>query len=149
MIVSLTFTSPLATLILCYTCASPTKIQAVRVTLRSSQGVNWVDNENDGKPLSDCSGATYDDTDGEFKLKSLLRDQYVSIPNPTQLYFASFATHQHIRILDLAFDVLPSQRPQDLCDFETLVTLDSNLECYGAECNVDTVKVVEVLPGVY
>ena len=69
---------------------------------------------------------------------------------PTQLYFASFATlNILIRILDLAFDVLPSQRPQDLCDFETLVTLDSNLECYGAECNVDTVKVVEVLPGVY
>lgn len=118
----------------------------MRVTLRSSQGVNWVDNENDGKPLSDCSGATYDDTDGEFELKSFLRDQYVCI----QLnYFCFFRHPQHIRILDLAFDVLPSQRPQDLCDFETLVTLDSNLECYGAECNVDTVKVVEVLPGVY
>jgi hypothetical protein len=65
------------------------------------------------------------------------------------IIFCFFRHPQHIRILDLAFDVLPSQRPQDLCDFETLVTLDSNLECYGAECNVDTVKVVEVLPGVY
>lgn len=64
-------------------------------------------------------------------------------------YILLLSPPQHIRILDLAFDVLPSQRPQDLCDFETLVTLDSNLECYGAECNVDTVKVVEVLPGVY
>ena len=124
----------------------PNKKQAVRVTLRSSRG-GGVDNPPPyGKPASDCSDATNDDTDGEFELKSFLRDQYVCI----QLnYILLLSPPQHIRILDLAFDVLPSQRPQDLCDFETLVTLDSNLECYGAECNVDTVKVVEVLPGVY
>lgn len=47
------------------------------------------------------------------------------------------------------FDVLPSQRPQDMCDFQTIVTLDENLECNERECVVDTIRVVEVVPGVY
>ena len=34
-----------------------------------------------------------------------------------------------------------------MCDFETLVSLDTNLNCDGRECLVDTVKVVEVVPG--
>lgn len=50
---------------------------------------------------------------------------------------------------DIVFDVLPSQRPQDLCDFATLVTLDENLICHERECLVDTIDVLEVLPGVY
>jgi hypothetical protein len=50
---------------------------------------------------------------------------------------------------DLVFDVLPSQRPQDVCDFQTLVTLDENLECHGRECLVDTLRVVEVFPGTF
>lgn len=50
---------------------------------------------------------------------------------------------------DLAFDILPSKRPQDLCDFQINVELDENLSCYGNECLVDTVSVVEVVPGVY
>lgn len=36
-----------------------------------------------------------------------------------------------------------------MCDFETLVSLDTNLDCDGRECLVDTVKVVEVVPGAY
>ena len=50
---------------------------------------------------------------------------------------------------DLVFDVLPSYRPQDLCDFETLVTLDTNIAPVGMESQVSTLRVVEVLPGVY
>ena len=47
---------------------------------------------------------------------------------------------------DLVFPVLPSQRPQDMCDFQTLITLDENLDdCNGDAterlCLVDTVKV--------
>ena len=48
---------------------------------------------------------------------------------------------------DIVFAVLPSPRPQDTCSFQTLVTLDSNLECQGRECHVSTVRVVEVMPG--
>ena len=36
-----------------------------------------------------------------------------------------------------------------MCDFQTLVTLEENLDCYGRECVVDTMRVVEVVPGVY
>jgi hypothetical protein len=50
---------------------------------------------------------------------------------------------------DLVFDVLPSERPQDLCNFDMLVTLTDNLQCGGKECLVDTVKVVEVVSGVF
>ena len=50
---------------------------------------------------------------------------------------------------DLVFGVLSSQRPQDLCDFQTLVRLDQNLACYGRECLLDTMRVVEVVPGVF
>jgi len=50
---------------------------------------------------------------------------------------------------DLVFDVLPSYRAKDLCEFQTLVTLDENLSCDERECAVDTVRVVEVVPGVY
>ena len=34
-----------------------------------------------------------------------------------------------------------------MCSFETLVTLDENLNCQGRECLVSTVRVVEVIPG--
>ncbi|KAL7542381.1 hypothetical protein ACHAXR_012259 [Thalassiosira sp. AJA248-18] len=50
---------------------------------------------------------------------------------------------------DLVFEVLPSRRPQDMCNFQTIVTLDSNLSCHDRECLVDTVRVVEVVPGVF
>lgn len=50
---------------------------------------------------------------------------------------------------DLVFDVLPSFRPQDMCNFQTIVTLDENLECNGQECLVDTVRVVQVTQGVF
>lgn len=50
---------------------------------------------------------------------------------------------------DLVFDILPSARPQDLCDFQMNVELDENLLCYKGECRVDTVSVVEVAAGVY
>lgn len=48
---------------------------------------------------------------------------------------------------DMVFEVLQSPRPQDTCSFETLVTLDANLDCQGRECGVSTVRVVEVIPG--
>jgi hypothetical protein len=48
---------------------------------------------------------------------------------------------------DIAFEVLPSPRPQDACSFDTQVTLDTNLACNGRECDVSTVRVVEVMPG--
>lgn len=48
---------------------------------------------------------------------------------------------------DIVFEVLPSPRPKDACSFETLVTLDENLECQGRECAVSTVRVVEVMAG--
>lgn len=48
---------------------------------------------------------------------------------------------------DIAFEVLPSSRPQDACSFDTIVTLDTNLACNGLECDVSTVRVVEVMPG--
>ena len=50
---------------------------------------------------------------------------------------------------DIVFDVLPSPRPQDTCSFETLVTLDSNLQCEGRECAISTVRVVEVMQGIH
>jgi len=50
---------------------------------------------------------------------------------------------------DLVFDVLPSERPQDMCNFDMHVTLTDNKQCGGKECLVDTVKVVEVVPGVF
>jgi hypothetical protein len=48
---------------------------------------------------------------------------------------------------DLVFDVLPSPRPKDLCSFETLVKLESNLPCYGRECVLSTLRVIEVVQG--
>jgi hypothetical protein len=48
---------------------------------------------------------------------------------------------------DITFEVLPSPRPQDACSFNTVVTLDTNLACNGRECDVSTVRVVEVMPG--
>lgn len=48
---------------------------------------------------------------------------------------------------DLVFDVLPSLRPKDMCSFETLVTLESNLPCYGRECILSTLRVIEVVQG--
>eukprot|EP00804_Cyclotella_cryptica_P004534 CCRYP_006892-RA/>CCRYP_006892-RA protein AED:0.17 eAED:0.17 QI:494/0.84/0.6/1/0.94/0.9/20/0/2106 len=50
---------------------------------------------------------------------------------------------------DVAFEVLPSPRPKDTCSFDTIVTLDRNLECEGQECAVSTVRVVEVMAGVF
>ena len=50
---------------------------------------------------------------------------------------------------DLVFPVLPSPKAKDVCDFKTIVTLDENLSCTGHECNVDTVRVVEAMPGVF
>eukprot|EP00804_Cyclotella_cryptica_P019736 CCRYP_009662-RD/>CCRYP_009662-RD protein AED:0.10 eAED:0.10 QI:0/0.90/0.86/1/0.90/0.86/23/166/2685 len=50
---------------------------------------------------------------------------------------------------DIVFEVLPSPRPKDTCSLQTLVTLDTNLECQGRECVVSTVRVVEVIAGVY
>jgi len=50
---------------------------------------------------------------------------------------------------DVVFDVLPSYRNQDVCDFETIVKLDENLACQGKECRVDTVRTIEVVPGTY
>ena len=48
---------------------------------------------------------------------------------------------------DIVFEVLPSMIPRQMCSFDTIVTLDSNLQCKGKECIVSTVRVVEVLPG--
>ena len=50
---------------------------------------------------------------------------------------------------DLVFDVLPGARPQDICNFQTQVTLNSNILCHGRECQVSTIRVVEVAPGVF
>ncbi len=57
---------------------------------------------------------------------------------------------------DLIFQVLPSPKPEEMCDFETTITLDQSLSyCDSsanaeyAECHVDVPRVVEVLPGVY
>eukprot|EP00804_Cyclotella_cryptica_P019763 CCRYP_009664-RA/>CCRYP_009664-RA protein AED:0.11 eAED:0.11 QI:135/1/0.94/1/1/1/17/0/2177 len=50
---------------------------------------------------------------------------------------------------DIVFEVLPSPKPKDTCSFQTLVTLDTNLECQGRECVVSTVRVVEVIAGMY
>lgn len=36
-----------------------------------------------------------------------------------------------------------------VCNFAMSVTLDTNLACYGKECRVDTVQVVQVQPGVF
>jgi len=35
------------------------------------------------------------------------------------------------------------------CRFANLVTLDSNLDCVGNECNADTLRVVEVISGIH
>ena len=45
--------------------------------------------------------------------------------------------------------MLPSYRPQDLCDFQTTVTLTSNLACTGLECVSDALGVFEVEAGVH
>ena len=58
---------------------------------------------------------------------------------------------------DLVLQVLPSPRPQDMCDFQATITLDeslsycddSNVSAEYKECHVDVVRVVEVLPGLY
>ena len=50
---------------------------------------------------------------------------------------------------DALFDVLPSYRNQDECDFKTIVKLDENIACHGKECRVDTVRTIEVIPGTY
>ncbi len=99
---------------------------AVRVSLRSTRVIRsnywWYgSNQRDGahKPNA-CPQDIYDDTD------------------------------------DLVFQVLPSPRPQDMCDFQATITLDqslsycdSNVRAEYAECHVDTLRVVEVLPGLY
>lgn len=59
------------------------------------------------------------------------------------------ATNIHDDADDIVFEVLPSQRPQDMCSFDTMITLDTNLECLGTECGVSTVRVVEVVSGEY
>ena len=66
-------------------------------------------------------------------------------------YLASVLTDSFVLRLhtDLSFDVLPSYRPQDLCDFRTIVTLTDNLPCTGLECISDTLGVFEVAPGVH
>lgn len=50
---------------------------------------------------------------------------------------------------DIVIEVLPTVKPSDRCDFQSVVVLDENLACHGRECNVDTVRVVEVAPGVF
>ena len=57
---------------------------------------------------------------------------------------------------DIVLQVLPSPRPQDMCDFQGTITLDESLsycDTSGSavykECHVDTARVVELLPGVY
>ncbi|KAL7554934.1 hypothetical protein ACHAWF_018496 [Thalassiosira exigua] len=36
-----------------------------------------------------------------------------------------------------------------VCDYSTTVTLDANLQCYGKECRVDDLMVVQVAPGAF
>ena len=48
---------------------------------------------------------------------------------------------------DLVFDVLPSPRPKNICSFDSIVQIDSNLECHGRECVVSTLRIVEVTHG--
>jgi hypothetical protein len=60
---------------------------------------------------------------------------------------SSCALAQYDDVDDIVFEVLPSSRPQDTCSFDTVVTLDANLACNGLECDVSTVRVVEVMPG--
>jgi len=101
---------------------------AFRVALRSSRGIRdgaWfhdINNNGSHKPYDDgCAKDPYDDTD------------------------------------DLVLQVLPSPRPQDMCDFQATITLDQSLSyCddddssnFYMECHVDTLRVVELLPGVY
>jgi len=43
----------------------------------------------------------------------------------------------------------PSSTGGTDCDFESLITLDENLECTDEECDVDTVRQVEVLDDIY
>ncbi|KAL3805312.1 hypothetical protein HJC23_009019 [Cyclotella cryptica] len=93
--------------------------QAIRVVLRSSRSV------------SDPSKSLPRRSDGEHK--------------PT----SNCATAPFDDVDDMIFEVLPSPRPQDICSFQTLVTLDSSLECELRECAVSTVRVVEVVPGVF
>jgi hypothetical protein len=35
------------------------------------------------------------------------------------------------------------------CDFKSIVVLDRNLNCSGSECLVETLRVVEVIPGIF
>ena len=101
---------------------------AFRVALRSSRNINtnknsWTStaqsNDGDHKPNLTCAKDPYDDTD------------------------------------DLVVQILPSPKPQDMCDFKSTVTLDENLShCDQSgnlhkECHVDTIRVLEVLPGVF
>jgi len=50
---------------------------------------------------------------------------------------------------DIVIEVLPTVKPSDRCDFQSVVVLDENLACSGKECNVTTVRVIEVTPGVF
>ena len=47
------------------------------------------------------------------------------------------------------FDALPNNLPEALCDFDGMVELEANLDCFSRECDVDTVNIVQVIPGVF
>lgn len=44
---------------------------------------------------------------------------------------------------------LCNQGTNGSCQFANSVTLDSNLACVGKECNADTLRVVQVIPGIH
>jgi len=95
--------------------------QAVRVVLRSGRNLDSPDSPN-------CVSRK----EGVHKPDTMCNEKYVFDDAD-----------------DLVFDVQPNLRPQDVCDFQTIVTLDENLSCTDKECEVDTIRVVEVTTGVY
>lgn len=95
--------------------------QAVRIVLRSGRNPDPDPNGPDSKARAD----------GNFKPDS---------PCPVGEFDDAD---------DAVFDVLPSYRNQDECDFKTIVTLDENLACHEKECRVDTIRTIEVVPGTY
>jgi len=75
---------------------------------------------------------------------------------PESMYEPSeFATDETIKLFTLEEgsalkELLCNDKDDDgNCDFETFFTLDTNLECTGIECQVDTVRVVEVETGIF
>lgn len=47
------------------------------------------------------------------------------------------------------YEKLCNASTDGVCDFASIVTLDTNLPCDGTECNIDVIRVVQVAPGVF